>query len=73
MSELERDHVDITIMATDLPSLTKMARLNLSVERQPVAAETLDGMLKLFDQLDSIDLGETPPVTSLFGAWRGVK
>ena len=64
------DSVSKQIEPGDLPVLTKAARLDLAPERQTVVAPALDGVLQLFDALDSVDLGETPPTNSFDARWR---
>ena len=59
-----------SIVDGDLPALAKAARLDLSAERQEVVAPALDGILQLFDALDAVDLGETPPTNSFDARWR---
>lgn len=59
-----------TIAEADMAALTKAARLDLAPERVPVIAGALDGVLQLFDALDSVDLGETPPTNSFDARWR---
>ena len=50
--------------------LTKAARLELSAERQAAVAPAFDGILQLFDALDAVELGETPPTNSFDARWR---
>lgn len=61
-----------TITEADLMALTKAARLDLAPERVPVVTGALDGVLQLFDSLDSVELGETPPTNSFDARWRNL-
>ena len=54
----------------ELQALSKTARLDLSPARAEVVAPAFDGILQLFDALDSVDLGETPPTNSFDARWR---
>ncbi len=54
----------------DMDALTKAARLELAPDRAEVVAPALDGVLALFDALDAVDLGETPPTNSFDPRWR---
>ena len=40
--------------------------------RREAVAPALDGILQLFDALDAVDLGETPPTNSFDARWRDV-
>ena len=59
-----------SITGDDLAALTKAARLDLSADRHDVVAPALDGVLQLFDALDAVDLGETPPTNAFDPRWR---
>lgn len=58
------------ISESDLDVLNKVARLNLAESRKPVIAPAFEGFLQLFDVLDAVDLGETPPTNSFDARWR---
>lgn len=60
------------IEAADLSVLAKAARLDLEADRPTVVAPALQGALQLFDALDEVDLGETPPTNSFDARWRDV-
>ncbi len=68
MSESRR-----SIEAADLSVLAKAARLELKPDRHGVVAPALDGVLRLFDALDKVELGETPPTNSFDARWRAGK
>lgn len=59
-----------SIEAADISMLAKAARLELKAERHGVVAPALDGVLRLFDALDAVDLGETPPTNAFDARWR---
>ncbi len=59
-----------SIEAADLSVLAKAARLELKTDRHGVVAPALEGVLQLFDALDKVDLGETPPTNSFDARWR---
>jgi len=61
-----------TIVSEDLSALAKAARLDLAEARREAVAPALDGILQLFDALDAVDLGETPPTNSFDARWRDV-
>ena len=59
-----------SIEAADLSVLAKAARLELKTDRHGVVAPALEGVLQLFDALDKVELGETPPTNSFDARWR---
>ena len=50
--------------------LLALARLDLSPDRRAVAGPVVDMVLGLFDSLDEIDVGETPPATAFDARWE---
>lgn len=64
------DSITALIDPDDLKALSKAARLDLAPGRAEVVTPALDGVLQLFDALDSVDLGETPPTNSFDARWR---
>ena len=58
------------IEAADLSVLAKAARLDLESNRHGIVAPALEGVLQLFDALDRVELGETPPTNSFDARWR---
>lgn len=58
------------ISVADLDALCKTARLELAPDRKAAVAPAFDGILQLFDALDAIELGETPPTNSFDARWR---
>ncbi len=66
MSESEAGKVT----ASDVSALARAARLELGADRADLLAPELDGILSLFDSLDAVDLGETPPTNSFDARWR---
>lgn len=64
------DSVSKEVKSGDIPVLAKAARLDLAPDRLDIVAPALDSVLHLFDALDSVDLGETPPTNSFDPRWR---
>lgn len=64
------DSIPTEIEPDDLKALSKAARFDLAPRRAGAVAPALDGVLQLFDALDSVDLGETPPTNSFDARWR---
>ena len=58
------------IEAADLSVLARAARLELADDRREAIAPALQGALALFDALDRVELGETPPVNAFDARWR---
>jgi hypothetical protein len=50
-------------------TLAEHARLPLPQERVPDATGLLQLVQSLIDQLDAVELGETPPATSFDARW----
>lgn len=50
--------------------LLTFARLELSVERRAAAGPVVDMVMGLFDSLDAIEVGETPPATAFDARWE---
>jgi hypothetical protein len=46
------------------------ARLDLPAERKAVAAPAIGMISALFDSLDDIEVGETPPATAFDARWE---
>jgi Asp-tRNA(Asn)/Glu-tRNA(Gln) amidotransferase C subunit len=46
------------------------ARLDLSAERKAVAGPAVEMVSGLFDSLDEIEVGETPPATAFDARWE---
>jgi len=61
-----------SIGSGDVSALAKAARLDLPEARREAVAPALDGILQLFDALDAVDVGETPPTNSFDARWRDV-
>lgn len=59
-----------TLTPEDILAAAKLARLGLSAARASVVAPALEGMLRSFDALDAVDLGETAPTNSFDARWR---
>lgn len=64
------DSVPEQLSEEDVAALAKVARLDLGADRRPIVGPALDGILGLFDALDSVELGETPPTNSFDPRWR---
>lgn len=58
------------IEAAELSVLARAARLELAADRHAAVAPALDGVLQLFDTLDRVEIGETPPTNSFDARWR---
>ena len=67
----DSEHTQIS--AADLAALTKVARIELAQDRAEAVAPAFDGILQLFDALDAVDLGETPPTNSFDARWRDLR
>lgn len=50
--------------------LLALARLELPAERRAVAGPVIDTVLSMFDSLDEIEVGETPPATAFDARWE---
>ena len=50
--------------------LRALARLHLPAERRAAAGPVIDMVMGLFDSLDEIDVGETPPATAFDARWE---
>lgn len=64
--------INRAIQTADLSVLAKAARLELKPDRHGIIAPALEGVLHLFDALDQVELGETPPSNSFDPRWRGL-
>lgn len=64
------DSTPTEIEPNDLKTLSKAARLELAPGRAEIVAPAFDGVLQLFDALDAVELGETPPTNSFDPRWR---
>lgn len=53
-----------------LTHLSEHARLALTDERRDAVAPMLDTVSGLFDQLDALDLAETPVATAFDARWE---
>lgn len=53
-----------------LEHLSAHARLALTPDRAEVVAPVLDSIVGLIDQLDAIDIGETPVATAFDARWE---
>lgn len=49
--------------------LLAYARLDVSAERKQQSAAGFGAVLALFDSLEAIEIGETPPSTSFDASW----
>lgn len=58
------------VSAEDMEVLKKVARLNMPTDRNAVTAPAYDGLLQLFDALDAVEIGETPPTNAFDPRWR---
>lgn len=50
--------------------LLALARLELPAERRAAAGPVVDMVMGLFDSLDEIEVGETPPATAFDARWE---
>ncbi|WP_153503401.1 hypothetical protein [Cumulibacter manganitolerans] len=53
-----------------LTHLSAHARLSLAADRHELVAPMLDLVSELFDQLDDLDLAETPVATAFDARWE---
>lgn len=53
-----------------IAGLARVARLELSDERQAAVGPALTGIYKLVDQLDRVDLSDVPPATAFDARWE---
>lgn len=58
------------INAEDIAVLARVSRLDLPEKRHEKVALSLDGVLQLFDALDAVNVGETPPTNAFDARWR---
>jgi Asp-tRNA(Asn)/Glu-tRNA(Gln) amidotransferase C subunit len=58
------------VSAADLIALTNVARIRFKDGRSEAVAPAFDGVLQLFDALDAVDVGETPPANAFDARWR---
>jgi len=64
------DNTAEPLTAAEMSALAKVARLELAPGRHAITGPAFDGILQLFDALDAVDLGETPPTNSFDARWR---
>ncbi len=53
-----------------LDQLLSVARLELPAARRAAAGPVVDMVMSLFDSLDDIEVGETPPATAFDARWE---
>ena len=53
-----------------LQAVARHARLDLSPERLEAVAPMINSIGALFDALDAVPLGETPPATAFDARWE---
>lgn len=68
MSDPDQD----VVTSEDLHALAKVARIELAAGRHEIVAPALSGVLALFDALDAVELGETPPTNAYDARWRNL-
>jgi Asp-tRNA(Asn)/Glu-tRNA(Gln) amidotransferase C subunit len=59
-----------TFQGDALDHALRTARLTVPSERIETLRETAESIYAVIDQLDSLDLGETPPATALNARWE---
>lgn len=59
-----------TFQGDALDHALRSARLTVPPERTETLRETAESIYAVIDQLDSLDLGETPPATALNASWE---
>lgn len=64
------DQARTSTAGTPLEHLTAHARLPLAPERREQVAPMLDMVSELIDQLDALDLSETPVATAFDARWE---
>jgi Asp-tRNA(Asn)/Glu-tRNA(Gln) amidotransferase C subunit len=68
--EEEMSGPDRPIEAAELSVLARAARLELAADRHEIVGPALNGVLQLFDALDRVEIGETPPTNAFDARWR---
>lgn len=58
-----------TSTGVPLEHLSAHARLELTPDRAELVAPVLDSIVELIDQLDAIEIGETPVATAFDARW----
>ena len=53
-----------------LDQLLSVARLDLPAERRAAAGPVVGMVMGLFDSMDEIEVGETPPATAFDARWE---
>jgi Asp-tRNA(Asn)/Glu-tRNA(Gln) amidotransferase C subunit len=53
-----------------LHQLLSLARLDLTIERRATASPAVDMVIGLFDSLDEVEVGETPPAPAFDARWE---
>ena len=60
---------DPNFAARALQSLPALRR-RLAADRHEIVGPALNGVLQLFDALDRVEIGETPPTNAFDARWR---
>lgn len=58
------------LLGEALQLAAKHARLDLSPERLDAVAPMINSIYRMFDALDEVPLGETPPATAFDARWE---
>lgn len=64
------DDQNSPLTGAELEALAKVARLDLGPDRHAITGPAFDGILQLFDALDAVEVGETPPTNAFDARWR---
>jgi Asp-tRNA(Asn)/Glu-tRNA(Gln) amidotransferase C subunit len=59
-----------TFQGDALDVALRTARLTIPPERIEIVRETVESIYAVIDQLDSLDLGETPPAAAFNTRWE---
>jgi Asp-tRNA(Asn)/Glu-tRNA(Gln) amidotransferase C subunit len=59
-----------TFQGDALEHALRTARVQLPAERVEIVRDTAESVYAMLDQLDTLELGETPPATALNVRWE---
>jgi Asp-tRNA(Asn)/Glu-tRNA(Gln) amidotransferase C subunit len=59
-----------TFQGDALEHALRTARVDLPAERVEIVRDTAESVYAMLDQLDNLELGETPPATALNARWE---
>jgi Asp-tRNA(Asn)/Glu-tRNA(Gln) amidotransferase C subunit len=64
------EHMPRPFPGEALEHALRTARLDVPAERAETVRSTAEAVYALLDELDSLELGETPPATALDARWE---